>query len=212
MKINKGKKKNIINNTKKLIKKKIMNMQVKIYYVNVVEVLVGTPFSHHPNHRHRYPSTSFQWFYGSPLGTPTTPQSFWPISVIVRAIHLHKYAYNTDYNTGHPVPRSPEHPRVVFYYEQQIKWEVKRIHISGCRCNERLKAKTDGSTRLTYTGLPTSSCSPPALTRLPATSTSRSPLLASSEVTRHNGPDTSGSREPLRSFLRYWGESGNRSG
>jgi hypothetical protein len=23
----------------------------------------------------------------------------------------------------------------------------------GCRCNERLKAKTDGSMRLTYTGL-----------------------------------------------------------
>ena len=34
---------------------------------------------------------------------------------------------------------------VLFYYEQQIKREIKRIHISGCRCNERLKAKTDGS-------------------------------------------------------------------
>ena len=33
----------------------------------------------------------------------------------------------------------------VFYYEQQIKRELKKIHISGCRCNERLKAKTDGS-------------------------------------------------------------------
>ncbi len=39
------------------------------------------------------------------------------------------------------------------YYEQQIKRELKRIHISGCRCNERLKAKTDGSKRLAYTGL-----------------------------------------------------------
>ena len=27
------------------------------------------------------------------------------------------------------------------------------IHICGCRCNERLKSKTDGSMRLKYTGL-----------------------------------------------------------
>ena len=43
---------------------------------------------------------------------------------------------------------------VLFYYEQQIKGELKRkIHIRGCRCNERLKTKTDGSTHLAYTGL-----------------------------------------------------------
>jgi hypothetical protein len=29
-----------------------------------------------------------------------------------------------------------------------IKQELKGIHICGCRCNERLKDKTDGSTRL----------------------------------------------------------------
>ena len=40
-----------------------------------------------------------------------------------------------------------------FYYEQQIKRELKKIHISGCRCNERLKAKIQGSKRLTYTRL-----------------------------------------------------------
>ena len=40
-----------------------------------------------------------------------------------------------------------------FYYEQQINRDLKRTHISGCRCNERLKAKTDGSKRLAYTGL-----------------------------------------------------------
>ena len=40
------------------------------------------------------------------------------------------------------------------YYEQQINREVKRIHISGCRYNERLKAKTDGSKCLGYTGFP----------------------------------------------------------
>ena len=27
------------------------------------------------------------------------------------------------------------------------------MNICGCRCNERLKANTDGSTRLAYTGL-----------------------------------------------------------
>ena len=32
-----------------------------------------------------------------------------------------------------------------FYYEQQINRELNGIHICGCRCNERLKAKTDGS-------------------------------------------------------------------
>ena len=42
---------------------------------------------------------------------------------------------------------------LVFYEEQQIKREVKGIHICGYRCNERLKAKTDGSMRLAYTGL-----------------------------------------------------------
>ena len=40
---------------------------------------------------------------------------------------------------------------VLFYDEQQIKQELKGIHICGCRCNERLKAKTDGCMRLTYT-------------------------------------------------------------
>jgi hypothetical protein len=40
-----------------------------------------------------------------------------------------------------------------FYYEQQVKREVKRRQISVYRCNERLKAKTDGSKGLVYTGL-----------------------------------------------------------
>ena len=40
-----------------------------------------------------------------------------------------------------------------FHYEQQINRDLKRIHISGCRCNERLKTKTDGSKSLTNTGL-----------------------------------------------------------
>ncbi len=42
------------------------------------------------------------------------------------------------------------------HYEKQVNREVKRIHISGYR-NERLKAQTDGSNRLTYTGLEYSS-------------------------------------------------------
>ena len=39
------------------------------------------------------------------------------------------------------------------YYEQLIKRGLTGIHISGCRCNQRLNAKTDGSKYLTYTGL-----------------------------------------------------------
>jgi hypothetical protein len=34
-----------------------------------------------------------------------------------------------------------------------IKRELKKIHIHGCRCNERLKSKTWGSKHLSYTGL-----------------------------------------------------------
>jgi hypothetical protein len=34
-----------------------------------------------------------------------------------------------------------------------IKRERKRRPIYECRCNERLKVKAEGSTRLTYTGL-----------------------------------------------------------
>ena len=40
-----------------------------------------------------------------------------------------------------------------YYYEQQIKRELQGIHICGCRCNEGLKPKSDGSKRLVYTGL-----------------------------------------------------------
>jgi hypothetical protein len=35
----------------------------------------------------------------------------------------------------------------------EIKWEVKRILIYECPCNERLKSKAKGSTLLVYTGL-----------------------------------------------------------
>jgi hypothetical protein len=34
-----------------------------------------------------------------------------------------------------------------------LKRELKGIHMYGCRCNERLKVKTEGSTHLVYTGL-----------------------------------------------------------
>ena len=44
------------------------------------------------------------------------------------------------------------HRLVMLYFEQQIQWELKGIRICGCQWNERLKAKTDGSTRLGYTG------------------------------------------------------------
>ncbi len=39
----------------------------------------------------------------------------------------------------------------VVYYKE-IKRELKRIHMYGCRCNERLKAKTEGSIFHSYTG------------------------------------------------------------
>ena len=38
------------------------------------------------------------------------------------------------------------------YYES-IKRELQRRPIYECRCDERLKTKDEGSTRLTYTGL-----------------------------------------------------------
>ena len=37
---------------------------------------------------------------------------------------------------------------VFFVYYAEIKPELKRILIYECRCNERLKTKTEGSTRL----------------------------------------------------------------
>ena len=45
-----------------------------------------------------------------------------------------------------------DHKILNVYYEQQIKREVQKIHISGCQYNERLKSKTDGSNRHGYTG------------------------------------------------------------
>ena len=42
---------------------------------------------------------------------------------------------------------------ITFGYEQQMKWEIQGIHICGCRCNERLKSKTDESKSLPYIGL-----------------------------------------------------------
>jgi len=41
---------------------------------------------------------------------------------------------------------------VNFYLLQGGNRELRRIHIEGCRCNERLKAKTEGAKLLAYTG------------------------------------------------------------
>jgi hypothetical protein len=38
-------------------------------------------------------------------------------------------------------------------YHESIKREQKTRPINECRCDERLKTKTEESTRLTYTGL-----------------------------------------------------------
>jgi hypothetical protein len=40
-----------------------------------------------------------------------------------------------------------------YVYYEEIKWEIKRILTHECQCNERLKDKDEGSTRLGYTGL-----------------------------------------------------------
>ena len=45
-----------------------------------------------------------------------------------------------------------EHSSKLVYYEV-IKRELKRRPIHECRCDERLKATTEGSTLLAYTGL-----------------------------------------------------------
>ena len=39
-----------------------------------------------------------------------------------------------------------------FFLLEEIKGELKRLHIYLCRCNKRLNAKTEGSKLLTYTG------------------------------------------------------------
>jgi hypothetical protein len=45
-------------------------------------------------------------------------------------------------------------PRISFvYYYETINRKTNRILIYECRCDERLKVKTEGPTRLTYTGL-----------------------------------------------------------
>ncbi len=76
---------------------------------------------------------------------------------IALTVHGH-FAGSRGTNSPSPTEEERQFLRMTFrflfiYYEQQIKREIKRINISGCRCNERLKAKTDGSNRLTYTGL-----------------------------------------------------------
>jgi hypothetical protein len=43
--------------------------------------------------------------------------------------------------------------KVFCVYYELIKRELKRRPIHECRCDERLKTKAEGSTRLAYTGL-----------------------------------------------------------
>jgi hypothetical protein len=41
----------------------------------------------------------------------------------------------------------------LFVYYEVIKGDLNRRLIYECRCDERLKTKAEGSTRLVYTGL-----------------------------------------------------------
>jgi len=50
-----------------------------------------------------------------------------------------------------------------FVYYESVKRELKRRLIYECRCDERLKTKTEESTRLTYTGLVVVTFSSPPL-------------------------------------------------
>ena len=42
--------------------------------------------------------------------------------------------------------------RSIFVYYESIQRELNKRLILDCRCDSRLKVKTEGSTRLTYTG------------------------------------------------------------
>jgi hypothetical protein len=46
-----------------------------------------------------------------------------------------------------------EKVRITFLYYESIKWELKTRPTNECRYDERLKTKTEESTRLGYTGL-----------------------------------------------------------
>ena len=48
---------------------------------------------------------------------------------------------------------SPPHGACYFVYYETIKRKLDRRLIYECRCDERLKAKAEGSTRLAYTVL-----------------------------------------------------------
>ena len=64
--------------------------------------------------------------------------------------NLFAYLTSTSQHTSH---RDTNTHRGIFVYCEYIKRELKRRHICGCQCNERLEAKTEGSTCLTYIGL-----------------------------------------------------------
>jgi hypothetical protein len=44
-------------------------------------------------------------------------------------------------------------PKHIFVYYEETKRELNRILIYECRCDETLRSKPEGSTRLVYTGL-----------------------------------------------------------
>jgi hypothetical protein len=45
------------------------------------------------------------------------------------------------------------HPNLLLFLTSEVKAELQRIHTDGCRYNERLNSKTEGSKLLEYTGL-----------------------------------------------------------
>ena len=51
------------------------------------------------------------------------------------------------------IPKEREVDRMLLAYYESIKRDLQRRLIYECRCDERLKAKAEGSTLLTYTWL-----------------------------------------------------------
>ncbi len=59
------------------------------------------------------------------------------------------YSWSVEFIVG---DKAREDSQTVVYHES-IKRDLKTRPIYECRCDERLKTKTEESTRLTYTGL-----------------------------------------------------------
>jgi hypothetical protein len=77
----------------------------------------------------------------------TSPYGHFSFSVFK---HEHRKNLNLV-RSRFPQPANLKHFLLLLLSE--IKRELRRIHVYGCRCDERIEATTEGSKRLVYTGL-----------------------------------------------------------